>query len=203
LKDSQSYLIGINCALLVASNAAGAKLIALPFGMAASAAVVSYILSVLVTDLINELHGRENANLSVKIGFLSVVISSLLFTFAIYLPPADGWTGQNSFEQIFSVAPRILIGGWLAYLVSQPLDVFIFHKIRKATGERHFWLRKNASTLISQLVDSAIFMTIAFYGNFPLLPAILGQFLVKSVLVILETPFSYLILNSLRMKGQR
>jgi len=189
-----AILVGLNVALLVASNAAGAKMIALPLGLSASATVLPYILSFVVTDLINEYFGKSGAKLAVHIGFGTVVVSAVLFSLALHAPPAIGWNGQEAFQVVFGLSPRILLGGWLAYLSSQYLDVLIFQRIRAITGDSKFWLRKNGSTLVSQFVDSVVFMTVAFYGVFPLGSAILGQYVIKVAIVILETPLSYLAL---------
>jgi hypothetical protein len=193
-----AILVGLNVALLVASNAAGAKMIALPLGMSASATVLPYILSFVVTDLINEYFGKSGAKLAVHIGFGTVVVSAVLFSLALHAPPAVGWHGQEAFQAVFGLSPRILLGGWLAYLSSQYLDVSIFQRIRAITGERKFWLRKNGSTLVSQFIDSIVFMSVAFYGVFPLGQAILGQYLIKVAIVLLETPLSYLALSATR-----
>ncbi|MEY4669564.1 MAG: hypothetical protein RL518_2263 [Pseudomonadota bacterium] len=193
-----AILVGLNVALLVASNAAGAKMIALPLGLSASATVLPYILSFVVTDLINEYFGKSGAKLAVHIGFGTVVVSAVLFSLALHAPPAVGWHGQEAFQAVFGLSPRILLGGWLAYLASQYLDVFIFQRIRAITGESKFWLRKNGSTLVSQFIDSIVFISVAFYGVFPLVDAILGQYLIKVAIVLLETPLSYLALTATR-----
>ena len=184
-------LVALNAALLVASNAAGAKMIALPFGLAASATVFSYALSFLLTDLISELFGARVARQAVFVGFAGLVISVIFFRVAIVAPPASGWEGQESYVATLGLGPRLLLGGWLSYMVSQNLDVLIFHRLRKATGGRHLWLRNNASTMVSQAVDTVIFISIAFWGVFPLLPAILGQYLVKVVIALVDTALVY------------
>lgn len=184
-------LVALNTALLVASNTAGAKMISVTGGLVASATVFSYAFTFLLTDLISELYGKETANFAVRIGFFSLFITVVFFVIAINAPAASFWHGQEAYEATLGLGPRILAGGWLAYIISQHLDVWIFHKIRSITGERHMWLRNNASTVISQFLDSCIFITVAFYGIFPIFEAILGQYLLKVVIAIIDTPIFY------------
>ena len=192
------YLITLNTALLVACNAAGSKMIDLPGGLAASAVVIPYALSFLFTDLISGIFGRDQAKMAVRIGFVGLILSVSLFMLAIYAPAAPFWKHQSSYENVLGIAPRLLAGGWLSYLVSQHLDVWIFHTLKKITKGKHLWLRNNLSTMVSQLIDTCIFVTIAFYGQFPLWPAILGQYLIKIIIALLDTPIMYLATKIIR-----
>jgi queuosine precursor transporter len=98
--------------LLVASNVAGAKLIALPFGLAASATVISYLCTYLIINVIVELYGRDGSALVVLLGLLGLVGSVLFIELAIYLPPADAWKDQRAFESTLGSSWRIVLGGW-------------------------------------------------------------------------------------------
>lgn len=195
-------LIGLNTALLVASNAAGAKLIELPFGLAASATVFSYALTFAFTDSISELFGKKAAKLAVRIGFAGLFLSVVFFYIAIWAPPAEGWPGQDAYAQTLGLSFRLLLGGCTSYLVSQHLDVWLFHRIKSVTGDRHLWLRNNGSTLASQFVDTCIFMSISFGGIFPLLPAILGQYFLKLVIALLDTPVVYMVVSLTRRSAR-
>lgn len=188
-------LISINAALLVASNAAGSKMISVFGGLSASATVFSYALSFAFTDAISELYGPEKARQAVRIGFLALLVSVVFFTVAIAAPGASYWGGQSAYEATLGLGPRLLAGGWISYMVSQHLDVWIFHKLKSATKGRYLWLRNNVSTLVSQFVDTCIFITIAFYGVFPIGDAILGQYLIKITIAAIDTPLVYLVVN--------
>ena len=83
-------------------------------------------------------------------------------------------------------------------MVSQHLDVWIFHKLKQITNGKHLWLRNNLSTLTSQFIDTTIFITISFYGVFPILPAIFGQYLIKVIIALLDTPIVYLAVLTIR-----
>lgn len=193
-----SALMALNTAILVASSAGGAKMIALPYGLAASATVFAYAFSFTTTDVLSEIFGPAVANLSLRVSFIGLLVSLVFFTAAIHAPPAGFWHGQEGYAATLGYAWRLLVAGCVSYLVSQHLDVWLFHRIRRATHGRHLWLRNNLSTAVSQLVDSVIFITIAFYGVFPLTGAIVGQYLVKLAIALLDTPFVYLSVKRLR-----
>jgi uncharacterized integral membrane protein (TIGR00697 family) len=192
------WLISVHTSLLIASNAGGAKMIALPGGLSASATVFSYSITFPICDLINEFFGNRAARLTVNIGLAGLVISVLFFQFAIQAPGASFWNGQEAYASTLGMGWRILLGGWLSYTIGNHLDVWVFQRIKDLTGEKYFWLRKNGSTAISQLVDTCIFMGVAFGGVYPIATAIPGQYLLKLAIAVLCTPFSYLIIRLVR-----
>jgi uncharacterized integral membrane protein (TIGR00697 family) len=185
-------LLTIHTALVISSNAAGSKLIALPAGLAASATVISYMLSFVLLGSIAELFGRSYARLVVNLGLAAMALSVAFFELALHLPAAGFWTHQHAFEQVLGSTPRLLLGGWTAYLLGQHFDVSGFFLLKRTRlGAGRLWLRSRGSTLLGQLIDTAVFITIAFAGTVPLFPAILGQYLVKLVIATLTTPLIY------------
>lgn len=190
-------LFSVNTGLLVASNAGGAKLFS--FGpLTASATVLSYSCGCLSLDLINEFYGRRTANLAVAFGFLAILLSVLFFNIAMVLPPAPGWEGQSAYTSVFGMTGRLLAGGWISYLVGSFLDTYVFQAIRRVTSGRFLWLRTGFSTMGSQFIDTCIFMSVAFVGVVPLWSAILGQFLIKLIMIGLTTPLIYLFAAAIR-----
>ena len=175
----------------------GSKLVNV-FGLTASATVLAYSITFLMTDVISEIWGKRRANIIVVAGFLTIVIGYLLIKLAIVWPAASFWEDQAAFERLFGVSLRIIVGGLLAYLASQFHDVWAFHFWKKKTKGKHLWLRNNLSTLVSQFIDTTIFATVAFYGITPLFPLILGHYTVKVVIAVLDTPFAYLLVWLLR-----
>jgi uncharacterized integral membrane protein (TIGR00697 family) len=121
------------------------------------------------------------------------------------VPPADFWIGarvqdgvpdmQNAFNGIFGQGMRIIAGSLVAFMVSQLVDVAVFHKIKKATGDKKVWLRATGSTLVSQLVDSYIVLFIAFLGVFTwqqILAIGIVNYIYKALMAILLTPVIYI-----------
>ncbi len=133
-------------------------------------------------------------------GFISLVVTFLMMQVSILLPNAPFWTNQEAFVSVIGSTSRIIIASLVAYLISQFHDVWLFHHIKKKTGGRHLWLRNNASTAISQFIDSFIFITIAFYGVMPIWQLIFGQWIIKMTIAIIDTPIVYLLVNTLRKK---
>ena len=98
---------------------------------------------------------------------------------------------SEMFSKVLALTPRITLASFIAYLISQHHDIWIFHFWKKKTNGKHLWLRNNASTIVSQLIDSIIFVTIAFYGIFPIWNMILGMWIVKIIIALIDTPFIY------------
>lgn len=125
-----------------------------------------------MTDIINEFYGRRGVRF---ISWLAVVVIIYGFVFAylaISLAPASWWVGvaadqgvpdyQKAFAAVFGQGMWTIGGSITAFLVGQLIDVSVFHRIRRATGERLVWLRATGSTAVSQLVDSFVVLYIAF-----------------------------------------
>lgn len=174
---------------LVGSLAVASKIVIL-FGLTASATFLGYALTFTITDVASELYGKDAANKIVLAGFVTTLAGLALFYVALLMPAAPFGASQEAMQGVFGATWRITLGGLSAYLVSQFLDVYLFHKIRHATNGRYLWIRNNGSTLLSQLVDTSIFVIIAF-GVQPEL--ILGQYLVKAAVAVLDTPVVYAI----------
>lgn len=138
--------------------------------------VVLWPLEFILTDIINEFYGTKAVK---RISYTTISLISyafLMFFISMKLPAADFWIGtnkdkgvdnmQNAFSAIFGQGLWIIIGSLIAFLFSQLTDVFVFHKIKKITGDKWIWLRATGSTLVSQLIDSYIVLIIAFkIGN--------------------------------------
>ncbi len=163
----------------------------------------------LCTDILTEYHGPQAARKGVVLGFAGLILFNLfLFAALAFRPldPADGDLGayaarmQESMETIFLPAPGILVASLTAYLVSQFNDIWVFSRLRAATGGRYLWLRNNLSTWISALIDSIVFSLLAFVvfapepvGWKPLIfTYILGTYGLRVVVAILDSPVVYL-----------
>lgn len=170
--------------------------------------VLLWPLEFLMTDIINEYYGPKAVRRISIIAVSLITYAFIMFYAAIHVPPADFWIGtgtannipnmQDAFGGIFGQGMRIIIGSLVAFLVSQIVDVTIFHKIKKITGEKKVWLRATGSTLVSQLVDSYIVLFIAFTGVFTwqqILVIGMVNYFYKATMAILLTPVIYLAEN--------
>jgi uncharacterized integral membrane protein (TIGR00697 family) len=186
-------LVGIFTALYTLSNIIAIKQVDLgPFIIPLG--VLAIPITFLVTDVINEVYGSDVAKSTVKVGFIAMAFVLVITQIAIRLSPSVIFGGQESYVAIFGAVPRVTLASVCAYIVSQYHDVWAFHFWRKKTDGKYLWIRNNASTVVSQLLDTIIFIVIAFAGVIPfdaLKFMILGQLLIKWILALLDTPFCY------------
>ena len=199
-----NYLALLACVYsgsLVLAAVLASKIIAVG-GLVVPAGVLAYSLTFLITDVISEIWGKERAQTVVVGGFITLVFVFVLTGISIIWPPASFWPHQQAYETILGSSARIMVASLTAYLFSQYHDVWAFHFWRRVTTERFLWLRNNASTIVSQLLDSVVFIAIAFYGVMPLVPLILGQWVVKVGVAVLDTPLVYLLVYLVRRRLQ-
>ena len=193
-KTDKNLLIlnGIFITSLLIANVVSAKIVTFG-GLVIPAAIVAYPLTFLMTDVIGEIWGKEQANQSVKLGFICQIISLVLIGLSILLPVAPFADNQAEFKGIMAQSFRVVAASLVAYYCSQSWDVWVFHKIREK-GTSNKWLRNNLSTMTSQIIDTAIFITIAFIGTVPNIWVMIGsQYLIKCIYALLDTiPFYYL-----------
>lgn len=182
-------LNGVFITSLLIANILSAKIVTF-WGLVIPAAIVAYPLTFLMTDVIGEIWGKEQANQSVKIGFICQLISLVMIGLAILLPVAPFADNQEAFKGILSSSFRVVAASLVAYICSQSWDVWVFHKIREKST-KYKWIRNNVSTMTSQIIDTAIFITIAFIGVVPnIWTMILSQYLIKVIYAALDTiPF--------------
>ncbi len=170
--------------------------------------VLLWPLEFVMTDIVNEFYGPKAVR---RISYTAVALITyafVMFYFAMGVPPADFWYGSGvqdgipdmnkAFNGIFGQGMWIILGSLVAFLVSQIVDVTVFHKIKKYTGEKKMWLRATGSTLISQLVDSFIVLFIAFKigkgWSWQLVLAIcLVNYTYKFTMAIILTPLIYFV----------
>ncbi len=162
--------------------------------LAVEAGIFAFLMLVITSSAVAELHGRSTANRLVIVGFVPLVASLLLTLVVLGLPAArDMDPGRlAAFETVMGGTPRIWVAGIIAYGTSQILNVGIFSWLKRDSG-RLLWLRSGVASVLSQIVDTLIFITVAFYGVFPIGQLLLGQMLAKVVLsLILVPPLIYL-----------
>jgi queuosine precursor transporter len=185
------YPTALISALVVMANMFASKIVMFgPFTVPAG--VIVFSMTFFITDILSEKWGEKEASQAVWAGFLSSLVLIVSVYIVINWQPAIFATEfSEMFAKVLALTPRITIAGFIAYLISQHHDVWAFHFWKNKTGGKHLWLRNNASTVTSQLIDSVIFITIAFYGIMPIAPLILGQWMVKIVIALIDTPFLY------------
>lgn len=172
------------------------------YTMSVPVGLIAYPFTFLATDLLSELFGRKKAQLVVWVGFWMNVFMLLLMTVNHWLPNTSGVSGGLSlFEQVYGFMVGNTIGSMIAYLVAQTIDVRLFHFWKRLTEGKHLWLRNNASTMVSQLVDSTAILSILYLaGNLgseintvgALVILIFNSYLFKFFFALFDTPLCYL-----------
>ncbi len=189
-KYGKGIIIGTFAGLIVTAQVLANKTV-LFLGFTVPAAVIVYATSFFLTDVLCEFHGKDQAKQAVYSGFAVSIILVLAIQIAISWPSPAFWKGQEAFVSTLGMTWRIVLASLGAYVVSQNWDVHVFHKIKEWTDGEHLWIRNLVSTTSSQFFDTVIFITIAFYGVFPIVPLIIGQYLVKLLISAMDTPFLY------------
>lgn len=165
------------------------------FGLTTTLGNVLYASVFFATDLLGEYYGKEKAKKGVYLGFVTLLLAIIYMQFALLFTPAPDDFASPHLQAIFGFLPRVAAASMLAYLVSQLHDVWSFHFWKTRTNGRRLWLRNNASTLVSQLLDSVIFCCVAFLGVFPMAvwwQILLTTYVMKVIVAVLDTPFIYL-----------
>lgn len=196
--------------LLVLTNIIGIKLFQAPFNpsFALTTGIITYPFTFLITDIVSEVYGKRRADFMVLIGFGMSLLMLLIVQIAMRVPPHPYWVSgsdpyyptvegyQHAFESVFALNGILLFGSMTAYLCAQLTDNFLFHFWKQLTKGRHLWLRNNGSTIISQLVDTAVVNSILFYLGFGLefwvgVEIMATIYLYKVVIALCDTPLIY------------
>ena len=213
-----SVMMAAFVVVLVLTNIIGVKLfLAFPetmpegfFGEAITltTGLITYPLTFLLTDVVCEVYGRRRATLMVVTGFAMSLVSLVFIQIALVLPGSPVWPSgnpdydtvaamQQAFDSVFTLPGVLIFGSMTAYLVAQLMDVRLFHFWKRVTRGRHLWLRNNASTMVSQLVDTVIVNAIFLGFGLGLPWRIVGEIIVanyvfKLLIAAVDTPFIYL-----------
>lgn len=191
---------------LFAANTLGLKIMPFIFDSHLSVAVFSFPVVFLMTDVIGEVYGKRVAKFFVLAGFISTALFIIFSFLSLAMPwSMDGEWARQSYNQIFGISVRIAVASLVAFLIAEYQDVFSFFFFREKFGGRFFWLRSFISNVWSQLLDSSIFMVIAFAGVYPtrvLVSIIITWWLYKVAMGALYSPLSYVGLYLLRGRGK-
>ncbi len=192
-------------ASLVMANLIGITKIFSFFGIGIPVGIIPYPVTFLATDLISELYGKKRASFVVWVGFMMNIFMLIVVSIGFYAPPDPGWFDaiasgdepgkEHVFDYVYGYMIRGTIASMIAYLVAQLVDVHLFHFWKRLTKGKHLWLRNNASTMVSQIVDTVAVMLITFVGVMPfsqILELILYGYLFKAFVALVDTPLFYL-----------
>ncbi len=184
--------------LCVLAGVLGTKLASLGtwplFGpLAVESGIFAFLMLVVISSAVAERFGRDMANRLVRFGFVPLIVSMILLVTVIHLiPPAPFWTDQEAFARLLGQGARMQFAGLVSYGTSQTLNVAVFSRMAQsgAAGEgRLLWLRAWVASLLSQVVDTLIFITISFAGTgLPIMEIMTGQIVSKLILSTIMVP---------------
>lgn len=196
-------LLAIFAGLLVGMNLLGGKITTL-FGVSVSVGIFMVPLTFLITDIVSEVYGKKMAR-SFIISGVTVLLMVLSYTaLFVWLEPNARYEFNQEYTLIFGLSIRMTVASLIAFLLSQFHDIWAFDFWKKKTKGRMLWLRNNLSTIVSQAIDTFVFMMIAFYHISPkftigfIITLCVPYYLFKIAFAVLDTPFVYLGVRWLR-----
>ena len=191
---------------LFAANTLGLKLMPFVFGTHLSVAVFSFPIVFLMTDVVGEIYGKGIARMFVLAGLVSTLFFVLYSFLSLGMPWSEdaNWV-REGYNTVFGISARIAIASLLAFFIAEYQDVFSFFFLKARMGDKFFWLRSMISNIWSQFFDTAIFMSVAFLGVYPLkvlVGSAIAWWAYKVLMGVLYSPLSYLGLYLLRERGR-
>jgi uncharacterized integral membrane protein (TIGR00697 family) len=196
--ERSDLLVGLYVAFVLTAQVLATKMAVFNLGIGSftgPAGVLVFSVTFLLTDIVNEHFGRKEAQRMIFIAFIAQMAMGFFIWLGVQFEADPMWGAQGErFNALFMMLPKITIASWIAFLVSENLDAYLYAWLKKLTRDRHLWLRNVLSTLPALAVDSAIFVTIAFWGA-PialLLSVMMGQIVVKWIIGVINIPFIYL-----------
>lgn len=179
--------------ILLISNIASTKITDLGW-FTFDAGTLLFPLSYIFADILTEVYGYRRSRRVIWLGFFSALLMSAVLIIVGKLPPAADWGNQEAYDAILGLTPRIVIGSLVAYFCGEFINSFILAKMKVWTAGKWLWSRTIGSTIVGELVDSTIFILIAFWGVLPselLLTLIVSNYVFKTAVEILFTPVTY------------
>lgn len=190
-------LFGLFISFLIAMNVLGGKII--PFGpFSTSVAFLIVPWSFLMTDIVEEVYGKKKAKEMIVAGVTALIIFLGFILLFVALPPAARFTQNEEYTAIFGTSARIVFASITAFLLSQFHDMWSFWKLREFTKKRFLWFRTNVSTVLSMIIDTFVFMFLAFYMLTPMftfwfvMQMIIPYLIFKIVWGVVSSPLVYL-----------
>jgi len=200
-------LAGLFITALVACNLIANKFISIDLGFKVfviSAGVLPYPVTFLLTDLLSEIYGRKKTNMVVYVGFFASMFVLLILYLGSAFPAIENSTVKDAdYNVVFQNSWRVILASMVAYLFAQLIDVRLFHFWKRLTKGKKLWLRNNASTIVSQLVDTSLVVLVLFVGTLSYETMggyILDGWLFKVICALLDTFFIYLFVGLIKKK---
>jgi len=188
--------------VLLISNVASTKIVDLKW-FTFDGGTLLFPLSYIFGDILTEVYGYKQSRRVIWLGFFMALLMSLIFIIVGKLPSAPGWNNQNAYDLILGLTPRIVLASLAAYSAGEFSNSYILAKMKIWTKGKMLWTRTIGSTLVGELVDSILFILIAFWGILPsslIITLIISNYLFKTGIEIIFTPVTYKVVNFLKSR---
>jgi uncharacterized integral membrane protein (TIGR00697 family) len=202
------FLQALFIASLILANILGSKITTLgPINFSVTIWLIA--LTFLITDILEEVKGKQIVQNLVWTTVVILFLSFLFIQWTVWLDPAPRYTDNEAFVKIFQNSSRIFLASIIAFILGQYHDIWAFDFWKKKTKGKFLWLRNNASTMVSQFIDTTIFMFLAFYMMTPKFDAgfiwslIWPYYIFKVILSAVDTPLCYLGVKWLKEKENK
>jgi uncharacterized integral membrane protein (TIGR00697 family) len=205
MEKNYKYLGAISVffvSVLLISNVASTKIVDLKW-FVFDGGTLLFPLSYIFGDILTEVYGYRRSRSVIWLGFFMALLMSLVFILIGKLPPASDWGNQAAYDAILGLTPRLVIASLIAYFAGEFSNSFILAKMKIWTKGKNLWMRTIGSTLVGELVDSTLFIMIAFWGILPdslLISLIISNYLFKTGIEVLFTPITYKVVKFLKQK---
>ncbi|HKL85848.1 MAG TPA: queuosine precursor transporter [Treponemataceae bacterium] len=203
-KDFLPVISGLFVGILVISNILASKMIQIgPFVF--DGGTLLFPLSYIFGDVLTEVYGYKESRKVIWTGLVMLIIMALNIYLIGFLPSQASWTFQSDFNNILMIMPRIALASIVAYFVGEYSNSVILSKLKILTSGKYLWFRTIGSTLIGQLLDSGLFVFIAFTGHYPmsiLITMALSNYVFKTGIEVAFTPFTYMVVGFVKKKEQ-
>jgi uncharacterized integral membrane protein (TIGR00697 family) len=204
-RDLRTYrhydtLLAVFIVVLLISNLVGQKLCTI-FGFNISGAQLLFPITYIFGDVFTEVYGYAASRRAIWLGFMANGLLAVMGLIVVWLPAAPGWKNQEAFATVFYQIPRLIIASLIAYWCGEFANSFTLAKMKLWTNGRMLWTRTISSTVVGQLVDTILIVSIGFIGTAPvstLVSVAFGNYLGKVVYEVLATPGTYAIVGFLK-----
>ncbi len=187
-------------AVLLISNVASSKITSFA-GLTLDAGTILFPLTYIFGDVLTEVYGYARGRRVIWMGFLCNIVMAAILMIVAVLPPAADWPNQKAFEAVLGLTPRIVAASMIAYFAGEFINSFILAKLKIRTKGKYLWVRTIGSTLAGELLDTLLFITIAFWGIFPtpvMISLLISNYIFKVGVEVLFTPITYFVVNKLK-----
>jgi len=192
ISSLQNFLTIIFISSLLVSNIITGKIIQLPFNITMTSAVIIFPVTYILSDIFSEVYGYKWSRITCYLGFLMNLFMVVIFTLAIKLPAPSWWQNQEAFQIVLGNTPRILLASLSGFVVGDFVNDNVFKKMKEKypTSQKGFGFRALLSSVLGEMVDSSIFLPIAFLGQMP----IKTLFIMAITQVIIKVSYELIIL---------